>query len=120
MATGNNSVRSLEHTPTWALAVVCFFFIAISIVLEHCIHLLTNVSNSVETCSFLLLFCLNFLLMGSWCSGLRDIGRLRCAMPWTDSNPVRFRLGILCVGLGFGVGTDWILIFLYCLDSMQS
>nr|ARG42812.1 MLO-like protein [Vitis flexuosa] len=42
MATGNNSVRSLEHTPTWALAVVCFFFIAISIVLEHCIHLLTN------------------------------------------------------------------------------
>ncbi|KAJ9694497.1 hypothetical protein PVL29_010132 [Vitis rotundifolia] len=42
MAAGNNSVRSLQHTPTWALAVVCFFFIAISIVLEYCIHLLTN------------------------------------------------------------------------------
>ncbi|KAF5205362.1 Mlo-like protein [Thalictrum thalictroides] len=30
--------RSLEQTPTWAVAVVCFVIIAISIVIEHIIH----------------------------------------------------------------------------------
>nr|DAD26130.1 TPA_asm: hypothetical protein HUJ06_027598 [Nelumbo nucifera] len=34
--------RSLQQTPTWALATVCFCFISISIFLEHSIHLLTN------------------------------------------------------------------------------
>lgn len=33
---------SLEYTPTWALATVCFFFISISILLEHSIHLLVT------------------------------------------------------------------------------
>ncbi|GLT69749.1 hypothetical protein SLA2020_418760 [Shorea laevis] len=36
------SALSLEHTPTWALATVCFSFIFISILLEHAIHLFTN------------------------------------------------------------------------------
>ncbi|KAI4351314.1 hypothetical protein L6164_005688 [Bauhinia variegata] len=30
--------RSLEETPTWAVAVVCFVLLAISIVIEHIIH----------------------------------------------------------------------------------
>ncbi|KAK3021367.1 hypothetical protein RJ639_046000 [Escallonia herrerae] len=42
MAVGSNAVQSLEGTPTWAVATVCFFIIAISIFLEHSIHLLTN------------------------------------------------------------------------------
>ncbi|KAL3628539.1 hypothetical protein CASFOL_027585 [Castilleja foliolosa] len=33
---------SLAHTPTWAVATVCFFIISISIILEHSIHLLMN------------------------------------------------------------------------------
>lgn len=33
---------TLEHTPTWALATVCFFFIFVSIFLEHSINLLVN------------------------------------------------------------------------------
>ncbi|KAI6674963.1 hypothetical protein NL676_002869 [Syzygium grande] len=39
---GGATGSSLEYTPTWALAVVCFFFISTSLVLEHLIHLLTN------------------------------------------------------------------------------
>ncbi|RDX68470.1 MLO-like protein 12, partial [Mucuna pruriens] len=30
--------RSLEETPTWAVAVVCFVLLAISIIIEHFIH----------------------------------------------------------------------------------
>ncbi|KAL6138607.1 hypothetical protein ACLB2K_063888 [Fragaria x ananassa] len=33
---------SLEYTPTWALATVCFFFISVSILLEHLIFLLVS------------------------------------------------------------------------------
>ncbi|KAK8629698.1 hypothetical protein V6N13_078530 [Hibiscus sabdariffa] len=32
--------RSLEETPTWAVAVVCFVIIVVSILMEHGIHLL--------------------------------------------------------------------------------
>ncbi|KAI3474006.1 hypothetical protein Pfo_028794 [Paulownia fortunei] len=32
--------RSLEETPTWAVAVVCFVLVAISVIIEHIIHLL--------------------------------------------------------------------------------
>ncbi|KAG6386318.1 hypothetical protein SASPL_155213 [Salvia splendens] len=32
--------RSLEETPTWAVAVVCFVLLAISIVIEHIFHLI--------------------------------------------------------------------------------
>ncbi|KAG9142084.1 hypothetical protein Leryth_016307 [Lithospermum erythrorhizon] len=34
------SGRSLEETPTWAVATVCFVLVAISIVIEHIIHLI--------------------------------------------------------------------------------
>ncbi|KAL6574820.1 hypothetical protein OROMI_012105 [Orobanche minor] len=39
---GGSGAVSLEHTPTWAVATVCFFIISISIILEHSIHLLMN------------------------------------------------------------------------------
>ncbi|XP_030542459.2 MLO-like protein 3 [Rhodamnia argentea] len=39
---GATTGSSLLHTPTWALAVVCFFFISTSLILEHLIDLLTN------------------------------------------------------------------------------
>ncbi|KAI3447605.1 hypothetical protein Pfo_004270 [Paulownia fortunei] len=32
--------RSLEETPTWAVAVVCFVLVAVSIIIEHIIHLI--------------------------------------------------------------------------------
>lgn len=32
--------RSLEETPTWAVAVVCFVLVFVSIVIEHIIHLI--------------------------------------------------------------------------------
>ncbi|KAB2622310.1 MLO-like protein 3 [Pyrus ussuriensis x Pyrus communis] len=40
---GDSKGASLEDTPTWALATVCFFFIFTSLVIEHSIHLLVNV-----------------------------------------------------------------------------
>lgn len=33
-----DKAQSLEQTPTWAVAVVCFVLVAISIVIEHLIH----------------------------------------------------------------------------------
>ncbi|XP_051130579.1 MLO-like protein 3 isoform X2 [Andrographis paniculata] len=42
MAAGNSGSTSLEHTPTWALATVCLCIVSISMVLEHSIHLLSN------------------------------------------------------------------------------
>ncbi|XP_035540912.1 MLO-like protein 3 isoform X2 [Juglans regia] len=39
---GSSTSRSLQDTPVWALATVCFVFISISIFMEHLIHLLSN------------------------------------------------------------------------------
>uniref|UniRef100_A0A7N0R8J8 MLO-like protein n=1 Tax=Kalanchoe fedtschenkoi TaxID=63787 RepID=A0A7N0R8J8_KALFE len=36
---GGSSGRTLEQTPTWAVAVVCFVLVALSIAIEHLIHL---------------------------------------------------------------------------------
>lgn len=36
------ATRSLQDTPTWALAAVCFLFISFSIFIEHLIHLLCH------------------------------------------------------------------------------
>ncbi|KAL2494957.1 MLO-like protein 6 [Forsythia ovata] len=33
---------SLETTPTWAVATICFFLIAVSILIEHALHLLAK------------------------------------------------------------------------------
>lgn len=45
MAGSNNGkdVITLETTPTWAVAVVCFILITISIIIEHALHLLAKV-----------------------------------------------------------------------------
>lgn len=40
---GGGGGRSLEQTPTWAVAVVCFVLVAVSIVIEHIIHLIGKV-----------------------------------------------------------------------------
>ncbi|XP_039061177.1 MLO-like protein 12 [Hibiscus syriacus] len=40
MADATNKARSLEETPTWAVAVVCFVLLVISIFIEHAIHIL--------------------------------------------------------------------------------
>ncbi|KAG5566770.1 hypothetical protein RHGRI_002340 [Rhododendron griersonianum] len=37
---GDSGGRSLEQTPTWAVAVVCFVLVAVSIVIEYIIHLI--------------------------------------------------------------------------------
>ncbi|XP_059429466.1 MLO-like protein 6 [Corylus avellana] len=37
---GASGGRSLEQTPTWAVAVVCFVLVVISIFIEHIIHLI--------------------------------------------------------------------------------
>nr|GLL41044.1 hypothetical protein VITISV_032771 [Ipomoea trifida] len=37
---GGGGGRSLEETPTWAVAAVCFVLVAISIVIEYVIHLI--------------------------------------------------------------------------------
>ncbi|XP_017612941.2 MLO-like protein 12 isoform X2 [Gossypium arboreum] len=40
MADATNKARSLEQTPTWAVAVVCLVLVVISIIIEHAIHML--------------------------------------------------------------------------------
>ncbi|KAE8656710.1 MLO-like protein 12 [Hibiscus syriacus] len=37
---GETPSRSLEETPTWAVAVVCFVLLVISIIIEHIIHMI--------------------------------------------------------------------------------
>lgn len=40
---GATGGRSLEQTPTWAVAVVCFVLVAVSIAIEYIIHLIGKV-----------------------------------------------------------------------------
>ncbi|TYI85556.1 hypothetical protein E1A91_D04G004500v1 [Gossypium mustelinum] len=40
MADATYKARSLEETPTWAVAVVCLVLLVISIIIEHAIHML--------------------------------------------------------------------------------
>ncbi|XP_073158461.1 MLO-like protein 6 [Henckelia pumila] len=43
---GGGGGRTLEETPTWAVAVVCFVLVTVSIVIEHIIHLIGKWLNS--------------------------------------------------------------------------
>lgn len=36
--------RTLEETPTWAVAVVCFLLVVVSLFIEHLIHRVGHVS----------------------------------------------------------------------------
>lgn len=64
MAASSNG-RSLEQTPTWAVAVVCFVLVLISIIIEHIIHLIGQVcgcSQSFPRSSFSSRFsCMDFI-----------------------------------------------------------
>ncbi|KAF9672396.1 hypothetical protein SADUNF_Sadunf11G0037400 [Salix dunnii] len=42
---GEGEAKTLEETPTWAVATVCFFLISISIFIEHLFHLLAKYFN---------------------------------------------------------------------------
>lgn len=48
--------RALEVTPTWAVAVVVFVILAISIVLEYILHLIGHVCTSILIFLLLLFF----------------------------------------------------------------
>ncbi|XP_059428605.1 MLO-like protein 6 [Corylus avellana] len=39
---GAKGGRSLEETPTWAVALVCFVLVVVSIIIEHIIHLIAQ------------------------------------------------------------------------------
>lgn len=41
---GAKGGRSLEETPTWAVALVCFVLVVVSIIIEHVIHLIAQVN----------------------------------------------------------------------------
>lgn len=43
MGSGPPGERTLEVTPTWAVALVCAVFVIISIIIEHAIHSLSKV-----------------------------------------------------------------------------
>lgn len=42
---GASGGQSLEETPTWAVAVVCFVLVLISIIIEHIIQLIGKVKR---------------------------------------------------------------------------
>ncbi|KAG6756068.1 hypothetical protein POTOM_039487 [Populus tomentosa] len=46
---GEGEAKTLEETPTWAVAAVCFFLILISIFIEHLLHLLAKVYINIYT-----------------------------------------------------------------------
>jgi len=50
--------RTLQETPTWAVASVCAVFVVLSVLIEHGIHLLEKVH-------FYFTF-FNLLLLGNW------------------------------------------------------
>lgn len=43
--------RSLQETPTWAVAAVCAVFVIISVLIEHAIHSLGKVRENFTLCS---------------------------------------------------------------------
>ncbi|GFS37011.1 seven transmembrane MLO family protein [Actinidia rufa] len=45
--TGGKEERTLEETSTWAVAVVCFVMVGVSIVIEHLIHLVGSILLAV-------------------------------------------------------------------------
>lgn len=54
---GGSEGRSLEETPTWAVAVVCFVLVAVSIVIEYIIHLIGKVCT-ISTFIFPIFICI--------------------------------------------------------------
>jgi hypothetical protein len=46
---GEGEAKSLEETPTWAVATVCLFLMLISMFIEHWLHLLAKVYINIYT-----------------------------------------------------------------------
>jgi len=46
---GGSVGRSLTETPTWAVAVVCFVILSISIIIEHIFHIIEKVCAHIFT-----------------------------------------------------------------------
>ena len=60
--TSGGNERSLEQTPTWAVAVVCSAFVIVSLLIEQAIHHVGTLRFYQHTIQFniLLLFCTDF------------------------------------------------------------
>ena len=60
--TSGGNERSLEQTPTWAVAVVCSAFVIVSLLIEQAIHHVGTLRFCQHTIQFniLLLFCTDF------------------------------------------------------------
>ena len=56
------SERTLEETPTWAVAVVCFVLVIISLFIEHIIHIIGKVRFNIylSNIHIIHIFCLYF------------------------------------------------------------
>jgi mlo protein len=46
MAAGSYGDKTLQNTPTWAVAAVCAVFVIISVLIDHSIHSLGKVGYS--------------------------------------------------------------------------
>ena len=62
MAAGSYGDKTLQNTPTWAVAAVCAVFVVLSVLIEHGIHSLGKVSDSyiglIKICAQLYIFVL--------------------------------------------------------------
>lgn len=52
MAPKQEYERTMEETPTWAVAAVCFVLIVISILIEYILHIIGHVSI-ISFCNYL-------------------------------------------------------------------
>ena len=93
---GYTTSRSLQDTPTWALATVCLIFIALSLFIEQLIHLLCNVRlyTCIHTHTHTHIYYSSFSLCTmsgwSWCSGSKDVEKMPYLRLWRNSNQVGF------------------------------
>ena len=68
--TSGGNERSLEQTPTWAVAVVCSAFVIVSLLIEQAIHHFGTVRFYQHTVQFniLKMFCVDFWIYCIWYS----------------------------------------------------
>ena len=69
--TSGGNERSLEQTPTWAVAVVCSAFVIVSLLIEQAIHHFGTVRFCLQhtvQLNILLLFCTDFWIYCLWYS----------------------------------------------------
>lgn len=107
MAAEDNSVGSLEYTPTWALAAVCFFFISISIIIEHSFHLLSNVSQLISYSSSSSRLLFSYLKNHKFNKNKKQLDAVaqeaqkNCFAWFSWKAPIRCTEKLLCICVGF-------------------